>query len=128
MKYRLTRHPAIAGLTRAGAAAALPLDAVAGAAGSVMLVATGPVNTPGGAVNFLCDQVRVLNAPGDGLYNDDDTRETTFRDCRFEGSGRDGITFTCANHSTVDGIKLQPTSGADQQFRHATRSMTGWGP
>lgn len=101
-----------------------------GAAGSVMLVATGPVNLPGGtvnvsfarltldgnkagtgpdpqrhclwlqeAVNVLCDQVRFLNAPGDGVYHHNDTRETTFRDCLFVGSDRNGITFTRANHS-----------------------------
>jgi hypothetical protein len=100
-----------------------------GAAGSVMLVATGPVNTPGGAanvsfarltldgnkagtgpdpqrhclwlqgaVNVLCDQVRFLNPPGDGVYHYTDTRETTFRDCLFDGSGRNGITFTRATH------------------------------
>jgi hypothetical protein len=101
-----------------------------GAAGSVMLVATGPVNLPGGAVNVsfarltldgnsegtgsdpqrhclwlqgavnvLCDQVRFLNAPGDGVYHHNDTRETTFRDCLFAGSGRNGITFTRATHN-----------------------------
>lgn len=101
-----------------------------GVARSVMLVATGPVNTPGGAVNvsfarltldgnkagtspdpqrhclwlqeavnILCDQVRFFNAPGDGVYHHDETRETTFRDCLFVGSGRNGITFTRANHN-----------------------------
>ncbi|MDQ3764763.1 MAG: right-handed parallel beta-helix repeat-containing protein [Actinomycetota bacterium] len=102
-----------------------------GAAGSVMLVATGPVNLPGGtvnvsfarltldgnkagtgpdpqrhclwlqeAVNVLCDQVRFLNAPGDGVYHHNDTRETTFRDCLFVGSGRNGLTMT-RNNSNV---------------------------
>jgi Right handed beta helix region len=106
------------------------LRMASGAAGAVMLVATGPVNSPGGAlnvsfarftldgnkastgpdpqrhclwlqeaVNVLCDQVRFLNAPGDGAYHHNDTRETTFRDCLFEGSGRNGITLTRANHS-----------------------------
>lgn len=101
-----------------------------GAAGAVMLVATGPVNAPGGAVNVsfarltldgnqtgtgpdpqrhclwlqeavnvLCDQVRFLNAPGDGAYHHNESRETTFRDCLFEGSGRNGITLTRANHN-----------------------------
>jgi hypothetical protein len=101
-----------------------------GAAGAVMLVATGPVNTPGGAVNVsfarltldgnkagtgpdpqrhclwlqeavnvLCDQVRFLNAPGDGVYHHNDTHETAFRDCLFVGSGRNGVTFTRANRN-----------------------------
>jgi len=101
-----------------------------GAADAVMLVATGPVNTPGGgvnvsfarltldgnkdgtgpapqrhclwlqeAVNILCDQVRFLNAPGDGVFHHIDTHDTTFRDCLFEGSGRNGITLTRANHN-----------------------------
>ncbi len=101
-----------------------------GAADAVMLVATGPVNSPGSAVNVsfarltldgnkagtgpnpqrhclflqeavnvLCDQVRFLNAPGDGVYHHNDTHETTFRDCLFEGSGRNGLTLTRANHN-----------------------------
>ena len=51
------------------------------------------------AVNVLCDQVRFLNAPGDGVYHHNDTRETTFRDCLFVGSGRNGITLTRANYN-----------------------------
>jgi polygalacturonase len=103
-------------------------------AGALMLVATGPVNSPGSAVNVsfnrltldgnkanfvpvadlipqrhclwlqeaanvLCDQVRFSNALMDGAYHHDDTHETTFRDCLFVGSGRNGITFTRAGHN-----------------------------
>ncbi len=103
---------------------------------ALMLVATGPVNSSGGAVNVsfarltldgdkasfhlrdpqhdipqrhclwlqeavnvLCDQVRFLNPLMDGAYHYNDTHETTFRDCLVVGSGRNGITFTRANHN-----------------------------
>jgi hypothetical protein len=35
----------------------------------------------------------------DGVYHYNDTHETTFRDCLVVGSGRNGITFTRANHN-----------------------------
>jgi hypothetical protein len=101
---------------------------------ALMLVATGPVNSPGGAknvsfarltldgnkagfapgtgqipqrhclwlqeaVNVMCDQVRFVNPLMDGAYHHNDTHETTFRDCLFSGSGRNGITFTRATHN-----------------------------
>ena len=102
--------------------------------GALMLVSTGPVNKPGGALNVsfarltldgnkagfvpgtgkipqrhclwlqeaanvLCDQVRFLNPLMDGVYHFTDTQETTFRDCLFAGSGRNGITFTRVSHN-----------------------------
>jgi hypothetical protein len=102
--------------------------------GALMLVATGPVNTPGGAmnvslarltldgnkvdfvpgtgpmpqrhclwlqeaVNVLCDQVWFVNPLMDGAYHHNNTHDTTFRDCLFTGSGRNGISFTRAAHN-----------------------------
>lgn len=52
------------------------------------------------AVNVLCERVRFLNPPGDGVYHHNNTRDTSFLDCLFVGSGRNGLTMT-RNNSNV---------------------------
>lgn len=51
-------------------------------------------------VNVLCERVCFLNAPGDGVYHHNNTRDTLFLDCLFVGSGRNGLTMT-RNNSNV---------------------------